>query len=99
MNPAFINDHSRRVLLAAAVCVALLCAKVVALSATATNRPAAKGPADRYLLIVDTSSAMERNAENTQRIVSQLMSSGMAGQARTGDTIGVWTFSDELKTG
>jgi len=42
---------------------------------------------------------MERNAENTRRIVGQLMASGMVGQARAGDTIGFWTFSEELKTG
>ncbi len=99
MRPAFINDYSRRVLLAAAVCAAWLGANQVSLAASATNRPAARESTDRYLLIVDTSSAMERNAESTRQIVGQLMSSGMVGHARAGDTIGIWTFSDELRTG
>jgi hypothetical protein len=88
-----------RVRFAATVCAVLVCAKPVALSAAATNRPAGKGSDDRYLLIVDTSAAMERNAENTKRLVSQLLTTGMVGQARTGDTIGLWTFNDELQTG
>jgi len=68
-------------------------------AATSTNRLPAQGSEDRFLLIVDTSEAMERNAENTQRAVSQLLSTGLVGQARPGDTIGLWTFSEELQTG
>jgi hypothetical protein len=101
MRPAIHPHHrlSMRALLGAAFCVASLCASQVALFAAAANRPAAKGPTDRYLLIVDTSAAMARNAQNTPRLVSQLMTSGMLGQTRPGDTIGLWTFNEELQTG
>ena len=90
---------SERVWFALAVAATLLGTNHTCLPATATNRPAATGPADRHLIIVDMSSSMERNAENMQRIIGQLMSSGIAGEARAGDTIGIWTFNEVLQTG
>ena len=53
----------------------------------------------RYLLIFDTSSAMKRRAENIQRIAGELVYSGMNGQMRSGDTLGVWTFNESLSAG
>jgi hypothetical protein len=100
-SPAFhaAIDFARRAVLAAAIGTALFAANDIALSATTTNRPVAKDPPGRFLIIVDMSSAMERNAEATQRIVGELMASGMVGHARAGDTIGLWTFNEELQTG
>ncbi len=88
-----------RALCGVVLCAAWLGANEGLRAATSTNRLPAQGSEDRFLLILDTSAAMERNAENTQKAVTQLFSSGMVGQARPGDTIGLWTFSDELKTG
>jgi hypothetical protein len=95
----FARNFPMRALWAAAVCAAWLGANERARAATSTNRLPAQGAEDRYLLIVDTSAAMERNAENTQKAVTQLFSTGMVGQARPGDTIGLWTFAAELHTG
>jgi hypothetical protein len=53
----------------------------------------------RYLLIFDTSAAMKRRSDNVQRMVGELIASGMNGQMRGGDTIGVWTFNDALYAG
>jgi hypothetical protein len=88
-----------RVRLVLAFSAVLLVAGLNAGAATSTNRLPAQGAEDRFLLIIETSAAMERNAENTQRAVNQLMASGMVGQARPGDTIGLWTFNEELHTG
>ena len=53
----------------------------------------------RYLLIVDTSSSMRRYAENASSALERLLLSGMNGQLREGDTIGVWTYNEDLYTG
>ena len=62
----------------------------------------AAGPAavaDRYLLIVETSSAMQRRADAVQGAVWSLLGSGLDGEFRDGGTLGVWTFNQDLSTG
>lgn len=61
----------------------------------ATN--AASG--NRCLLVVDTSRAMQRRTEATLKVVQDLVMSGLDGQLRPGDTLGLWTFNDALYTG
>jgi len=64
------------------------------------NAPArTTSQAHRWLLIVETSQAMQRRAAGTLEAVNSLLGSGMKGQLRPGDTLGVWTFNDELHTG
>lgn len=53
----------------------------------------------RFLFIVDTSAAMRRRAPAIQKAVEKLMRSGLSGQLRPGDTVGVWTFDEELHAG
>ena len=53
----------------------------------------------RYLVIVETSEAMRRRTDGTQKLLGDLVRSGFNGQLRAGDTIGVWTFNDKLSTG
>lgn len=53
----------------------------------------------RYLLIVDTSRSMQRRAKAMLWTVQDLLASGMQGQLRRGDTLGMWTFNEELYTG
>jgi hypothetical protein len=53
----------------------------------------------RYLFIVDTSFAMQRRAANTRKVVGGLLLSGLNGQLRPGDSIGVWTFNQDLNAG
>ncbi|HMP81420.1 MAG TPA: hypothetical protein PKA41_01785 [Verrucomicrobiota bacterium] len=55
--------------------------------------------AERYLIIVESSSAMRRAADNTRQIVRDLLVSGMHSQLGEGDTVGVWTFNEGLSTG
>jgi hypothetical protein len=56
-------------------------------------------PSNRYLLIVETSRAMQRRAEGVLKTVQELLASGLTGQAQAGDTLGIWTFNDELHAG
>src|SRR5256885_2136671 len=51
------------------------------------------------LLIVETSRAMEKRTINLARALDRLLGSGMQGQIRSGDTLGVWTYNDELHAG
>jgi hypothetical protein len=64
-----------------------------------TNSPAVSGPSNRYLLIMDTSRAMQARADAAVQAAQDLLVSAMGGQLRRGDTIGVWTYDQELKAG
>jgi len=54
---------------------------------------------ERFLFIIDVGSDMQKRATNTQRAVHQLFATGFQGQLRPGDTIGMWTYNNELHTG
>lgn len=73
----------------------LLCPAVLVAQ---TNRPPLF-PANRYLLVVETSRAMLSRSEALVKAVQDLLNSALARQARPGDTLGVWTFDDQLHTG
>ena len=63
-----------------------------------TNAPP-KPVAERFLLIVDTSAAMQKRAANIERMVGNLFTGGVGEQLHPGDTIGVWTYTDDLHAG
>ncbi len=97
MNPAMKSIFSRCGLSAVVWLLSL-----GSLSAqTFTNSPAITNsiPEDRILVIVETSSATQKRAENIQKLVGEMFSSGLGGDMRSGDTVGMWTFNDELRTG
>jgi hypothetical protein len=50
------------------------------------------------LFIVETSRATQRRLEGTVQAVQELLSSGLNGQLRRGDSIGLWTYNEELFT-
>jgi hypothetical protein len=67
---------------------------------TPAAEPAASTPEpDRWLLIVDTSAAMERRAKAVEGVLTDLLGSGMSGQMHAGDELGIWTFNKELFSG
>ena len=68
-------------------------------SASASAQPAIVGADSRFLLIFDTSSAMKSRLPATQYSVARLFFSMMNGQLNPEDSIGVWTFDRELRTG
>ncbi|MGD0262200.1 MAG: hypothetical protein ABSD29_20735 [Verrucomicrobiota bacterium] len=64
-----------------------------------TNTVKAVPSAQRWLLMVETSRSMQRRADAVLEAVRDLLTSGMAGQLQRGDTLGVWTFNDDLYAG
>jgi hypothetical protein len=54
---------------------------------------------NRFLFIFDTSAEMKKRLPAVQAEVNGLMSASMGGQLRTGDSLGVWTFDQDLRTG
>jgi hypothetical protein len=53
----------------------------------------------RWLLIVDTSRAMRDRTNGAVQVAGVLVNSGMNGQARRGDSLGIWTFNEALYAG
>src|SRR5258706_2337360 len=64
-----------------------------------TNAPRRTISSSRYLLIVETSHAMQKRAENTLKVASDLVRSGLNGQMHDGDTLGLWTYNEQVYTG
>ncbi len=64
-----------------------------------TNAVKSAPSSNRYLLIVDTARSMKPRTEGLQATVRDLLESGMRGQMRRGDTLGVWTFNESLHAG
>jgi predicted RNA-binding protein with PIN domain len=64
-----------------------------------TNIPTATYPGNRYLLVVETSRPMQRRAAAMAQAVQDLLNSALAAQARRADTLGVWTFNEEVYAG
>lgn len=54
---------------------------------------------ERFLLVIETSSATEKRAENIQKVAGAIVASGLSGHMLPGTTLGVWTFNDQLSTG
>jgi hypothetical protein len=53
----------------------------------------------RYLLVMDTSSAMKKRLPAVSQGLNQLFDINLLGQFRPGDTVGLWTFDQDLRTG
>lgn len=51
------------------------------------------------MLVVETSKAMEKRTEGTAATLLDLLGSGLKGQVKSGDSLGVWTFNEALITG
>jgi hypothetical protein len=60
---------------------------------------AQSAPAERWLFIFDTSTAMKKFLSGTEGEVKNLLASQVSGQLQSGDSIGVWTFGRELRAG
>src|SRR5712675_2289199 len=64
-----------------------------------TNTPKHGTISSRFLLIVETSRAMGRRSDATSKTVASLLYSGFSHQIKQGDSLGVWTYNQELYTG
>lgn len=54
---------------------------------------------NRYLFIFDTSADMKKRLRAVQMEVNQVLATSMGGQLHTGDSLGVWTFNQNLRAG
>ncbi|HEY2953540.1 MAG TPA: hypothetical protein VGK40_13200 [Verrucomicrobiae bacterium] len=73
--------------------LALVC--LFAVSAPAAKAPPPLSP-NRYLFVVDTSSAMSALDANLRQTFFDLIHSGLNGQMQFNDTFGVWTFNIDV---
>jgi hypothetical protein len=62
-------------------------------------QPAEPAGPGRFLFIFDTSWAMRNRVEAVQKAVNAMLSSSLNGQLHSGDSLGVWTFSQDLQMG
>ncbi len=53
----------------------------------------------RYLFVLETSHAMQRRADGTLQAIQNLLSGGIGGQLRRGETVGFWTYDTDLHAG
>ena len=54
---------------------------------------------NRYLFVVETSKSMQKRSEGVSKVVVDLLGSGMHGQLQPGDSVGLWTFNNQLHAG
>src|SRR5260221_5161953 len=81
--------------------LALLCLCGGLRMAAQTNSIPVKEPplSKRYLFVLETSHAMQRRGDGTLQAIQNLLSGGIGGQLRRGDTIGFWTYDTDLHVG
>ncbi|HEX3800661.1 MAG TPA: hypothetical protein VH413_18350 [Verrucomicrobiae bacterium] len=58
-----------------------------------TNPPA---PTSRFLFIVDTSAPLQAHAADILKVINDLLVSAANGQIHAGDSIGLWTFDQDV---
>jgi hypothetical protein len=78
--------------------LAIWCGLFAATRVEAQN-PAPANDANRFLVIIETSRAMQRQREAVGKALEQVLASRANGQLRRGDTLGVWTFNEDVYTG
>ncbi len=64
-----------------------------------TNTAKPRWVSNRYLLIVETSHSTHHRFDGVIKTVGNLLVSSIGGQIRQGDSLGVWTYNQQLYTG
>jgi hypothetical protein len=83
----------------AGYCLGLTACLLTAHARSQTNTPKYGTISSRFLLIVETSRAMGHRSDATLKTVASLLYSGFSHQIKQGDTVGVWTYNQQLYTG
>ncbi len=65
---------------------------------SSTNAAPASRAGCRFVFLIDTSSAMSRQKDQTLDSVSRLILSGVGGRIQSGDVWSLWTMDDKLHT-
>ena len=89
--------NPRRSTLPAAVSRWLLAA--LAALTLVVRAPAQPQMEDRWLLVFDTSWAMKKRLSGVEAAVKSFFATKANGQLQPGDSVGVWTFNKQLRTG
>ncbi len=63
------------------------------------SAPAPAASTNRFLFVLDTSAFMRKHTQDVVNVVETILRSSASGQLHSGDTIGVWTFNDDVYTG
>ena len=71
----------------------------LARSVLAQTNEAKLPPVNRWLFVVETSKRLQPRAEAVQQVAASMLWSGMNGQMRSGDTVGLWTFNEAPHSG
>lgn len=87
------NDFPRRVGI-----VAALFAGIILISGLRAQ-PTEQTVQNRFLFIFDTSRDMKARLEATQKELNTLLATSLSGQMHAGDSMGVWTFGQDLRPG
>ncbi len=64
-----------------------------------TNAAKVAPSSRRWLLVVETSKSMQRRADAVLGAVRGMLASDLNGQLEAGDTLGMWTFNEDLYAG
>lgn len=83
-----------RLAMGAALLLALLSGRRVEAVGPAPSPP----QGNRFLFVLDASFSMDRLSSALRKSLGTMIDSGLNGQMQTGDTYGIWTFSDRLNT-
>ncbi len=95
-NPSPCRRPRPRAFLAAALFLGCILPRTLL---SQTNAFTPKPIPNRFLIVVETSRAMDKREAAVSQVLNQLLLSGMNGQLRNGDSLGLWTFNDELHGG
>ncbi len=88
-------------------CLYLLCAalfiglRVSLFAAPETTTPEKAVPekqGGRFLFLIETSQAMDADKTVLRKSIRSIIESGLNGQMKYGDTVGLWTYNDKLTT-
>jgi hypothetical protein len=91
------RTHQNQIVRCALVLAALLI--VIFWAPALRAQPAARRVNHRFLFIFDTSSDMRPRLPAVQKALDILLASNVNGQLHSGDSIGVWTFDQDLHAG
>jgi hypothetical protein len=95
-----VRPQSRPVFIFRAAILAMLLLSLHLTSSFAqTNANTSLQPASRYLFVVETSRAMQARASGVFNALKQALDSGLNGQIRQGDVVGIWTFNENVYEG
>ncbi|HEY0456025.1 MAG TPA: hypothetical protein VGE41_06590, partial [Verrucomicrobiae bacterium] len=79
--------------------ILFLFASALVAKAEEARPPALNPDGQKFLFVVDTSASMQRLPHNGRQTVFDMIYSGLWNQLAPGDSIGVWTFNQDVQAG